>query len=226
MPSVSVIVPTYNRPGYLTRALASIRAQTFWDYEIIVINDYGESVEQLCRLFDPVTHYRLDPNRGLPAARNIGIKLFAKGRYIAYLDDDDVWLPQHLEKLVKFRQQTDCKVVYSDSYFWQDEKKFELLLSEKYKRKHLQQRNLSPICSILHDKDLFDLAGYFDESLPALEDYDLWLRFSEHTDFEHLPEVTALYSKRNGSNQMSAENRMMAETIQFVKQRHKERVTA
>lgn len=222
-PSVSVILPTYNRPGYLARALASVRAQTFLDYEIIVVNDGGEEVRKLCDLFGPVIYKSHGENRGLPAARNAGIRL-ASGRYIAYLDDDDVWLSKHLSKLVGLRMRTACKLVYSDSYFWQEEKEFYLLLSEEYSKQNLLGQNLTPCSSILHDRDLFEVAGYFDESLPNHEDYDMWLRMSEFTDFEHLPEVTALYSKRMGSDQMSMDLPFMASQREEVQARHRERI--
>ena len=224
-PSVSVIVPTYNRPGFLARALASIRAQTYKNYEIIVINDGGKGVMRLCDLFGPVVYMRHGENRGLPATRNTGTQA-AQGIFMAYLDDDDLWLPEHLEKLVRLRGRTDCRLVYSDSYFWQDEREFELLLSEPYSKQNLLGQNLTPCCSILHDRGLFDLAGYFDESLPNHEDYDMWLRMSEHTDFEHLVEVTALYSKRSGSDQISMDLPFMAEKRDDLQARHRERMKA
>ena len=224
-PSVSVIVPTYNRPGFLARALASIRSQTYQDYEIIVVNDGGKGVMRLCDLFGKVINLRHGENQGLPAARNTGIQA-AQGWLIAYLDDDDLWLPGHLSKLVGLMMISDCRLVYSDSYFWQDEREFRLLLSEDYSKQNLLGQNLTPCCSILHDKELFDQAGYFDESLPNHEDYDMWLRMSEFTDFEHLPEVTALYSKRSGSDQMSMDLLFMASQRDELQASHRERIKA
>jgi hypothetical protein len=119
---------------------------------------------------------------------------------------------------------TDCRLVYSDSYFWMEEQRFELLLSEEYSKQNLLGHNLTPCCSILHDKSLFDQAGYFDESLSSHEDYDMWLRMSEHTDFAHLREVTALYSKRSGSDQISMDLPFMAETREALQVRHRERI--
>lgn len=224
-PSVSVIVPTYNRPGFLARALASIRAQTFDKYEIIVINDGGENVYELCGLFGLKQYYEHTKNKGLAAARNTGIKK-ASGAYIAYLDDDDVWLPQHLEELYFFRKKTNCQLVYSDSYFWRDERKFELLLSEEHSKQALLGQNMTPCCSVLHDRILFEMAGNFDESLEAHEDYDMWLRMSQYTDFAHLAQVTALYSKRNGSDQISMDLPFMHTTREAVQANHRERISA
>ncbi len=224
-PSVSVIVPTYNRPGFLARALVSIKAQTFNDYEVIVINDGGESVSELVSLFTRtrlITHIN---GMGLPAARNSGIES-ARGKYIAYLDDDDMWLPQHLEKLVTYRSATSCQLVYSDTYFWIDERKFELLLSEEHSKQALLGQNMTPCCSVLHDRVLFEMAGNFDESLEAHEDYDMWLRMSQYTDFAHLAQVTALYSKRTGSDQMSMDLPHMHTTREAIQARHRERISA
>jgi glycosyltransferase involved in cell wall biosynthesis len=171
-----------------------------------------------------VIYKRHGENHGLPAARNSGIQL-AQGIYIAYLDDDDLWLPEHLSKLVGLRMTSNCSLVYSDSYFWQDEKRFDLLLSEPYSKQNLLGQNLTPCCSILHDRSLFDQAGYFDESLPNHEDYDMWLRMSEYTDFEHLAEVTALYSKRIGSDQISMDLPFMATKREELQARHRERMS-
>ncbi len=99
-----------------------------------------------------------------------------------------------------------------------------MLLSEPYSKQNLLGQNLTPCCSILHDKSLFDQAGYFDEDLPNHEDYDMWLRMSEFTDFEHLPEVTALYSKRSGSDQMSMDLPFMASQRAELQTRHRERI--
>jgi len=207
--TVSIIVPTYNRPGYLARALASIRAQTYRDYEIIVVNDGGEDVRRLCDLFGPVYYVQNKHNFGLPTARNNGIRR-ASGRFIAYLDDDDMWLPRHLEMLVAFKLKSKCRLVYSDSFFWVDERDYQRLLSVEYSREELLKHNLTPVCSILHDRELWQEAGRFNQTLPNHEDYDLWLRMSAITPFEHLAEITALYSKRTGSDQMSMDLDVMA----------------
>ncbi len=217
--TVSIIVPTYNRPGYLARALASIRAQTYRDYEIVVVNDAGEDVHRLCELYGPINYVQHKHNVGLPATRNDGIRR-AGGQLIAYLDDDDLWLPRHLEKLVKFKSQTNCRLVYSDSYFWIDERDYQLLLSLDYSREELLKHNLTPVCSILHEKELWLEAGKFNPALPNHEDYDLWLRMSLITPFAHLAEVTALYSKRNGSDQMSMDLEFMKEQRKLIQSRY------
>lgn len=220
--AVDVIVPTYNRPGFLARALASIRAQTYQDYEIMVVNDGGEDVRQLCQLFGAM-YMKHSENRGLPAARNTGIRA-TNCKLVAYLDDDDMWLPEHLEKLARLYENTQARLVYSNSYYWFDERGYDVMLNEDPDKEKLLERNMTPVCSVMHERSLFFEAGGFDETLKNHEDYDLWLRMREICDFAHLREVTALYSKRSGSDQMSMNPRPMRDGKDVVQRRHRERI--
>ena len=117
-PLVSVIVPTLNRPAMLKDALASIAAQTYAPIEIIVVNDAGVDVERVVeqsRFKQRVVYLKHTTNKGLPAARNTGLKA-ASGDYIAYLDDDDVYYPDHIHTLVSFLLASNYKVAYTDAY--------------------------------------------------------------------------------------------------------------
>jgi glycosyltransferase involved in cell wall biosynthesis len=117
-PLVSVIVPTLNRPAMLRDALASIAAQTYSPIEIIVVNDAGGDVEGVVSLFglkQRIVYLKHAINKGLSAARNTGLKA-ASGDYIAYLDDDDVYYPDHIDTLVSFLLASDFKVAYTDAY--------------------------------------------------------------------------------------------------------------
>jgi len=117
-PLVSVIVPTLNRPAMLRDALASIAAQTYSPIEIIVVNDAGGDVEGMVSRFglkQRIVYLKHAINKGLSAARNTGLKA-ASGDYIAYLDDDDVYYPDHIDTLVSFLLASDFKVAYTDAY--------------------------------------------------------------------------------------------------------------
>src|SRR4030042_5054891 len=117
-PLVSVIVPTYNRPEMLVDCLKSIQYQTYKNVETIVVNDGGVDVK---KIIDPlnqqikITSLEHPANRGMAAARNTGIAV-ARGKYIAYLDDDDSYLPHHVATQVDFLQNNDCKVAYTDAH--------------------------------------------------------------------------------------------------------------
>jgi glycosyltransferase involved in cell wall biosynthesis len=117
-PLVSVIVPTFNRPAMLKETLTSIDAQTYAPIEIIVINDGGTEIEPPfvpLNVGRKVVHLKHGTNRGLPAARNTGLNA-ASGEYIAYVDDDDIYYPDHIEMLVSFLVNSTYKVAYTDAY--------------------------------------------------------------------------------------------------------------
>jgi glycosyltransferase involved in cell wall biosynthesis len=101
-PKISVIVPTKNRNNYLSLAIRSVLSQTYPDFEVILIDASGDAAEIVRRFNDNRIRYIFSENdRGVSAARNIGIRL-AQGEYIAFLDDDDVWLPSKLQKQLEF----------------------------------------------------------------------------------------------------------------------------
>jgi O-antigen biosynthesis protein len=123
-PLVSVIVPTYNRPDMLAATLESILNQTYQRLEIIVVNDCGLEVENIAGWLNRqgnITYVRHACNRGLAAARNTGIKL-ARGKYLAYLDDDDLFYPDHLETLVTALEGSRFRVAYTDAHRAHQEK--------------------------------------------------------------------------------------------------------
>ena len=116
MAKVSVIIPVYNGAATIGRALASVFAQTFTDYEVVVVND-GSTDDTASVLAGYGDRIRVvtQANRGLPAARNSGIRA-SSGEYVAFIDDDDEWLPQMLERCAAvLDQDPDCGLVYARS---------------------------------------------------------------------------------------------------------------
>ncbi len=102
MPKVSVIIPTYNRAHFLCEALDSALSQTFKDFEIIIVDDGStDNTKQVLEKYGSRIYYIYQENKGRAEARNTGIRR-AKGEHIAFLDDDDIWLPNKLEKQVFF----------------------------------------------------------------------------------------------------------------------------
>jgi len=203
-PLVSVIVPTYNRPDMLPDTLRSILAQTYPHIEIVVVNDAGEDVDRLVKGVAPNAVYlRHERNKGLAGARNTGIN-HAQGKYIAYLDDDDLFYPDHVETLVTFLEGSDHKVAYTDSY-----RAFQSQASGRYEvvRRELAHGvdfdydrilvdNFVPVLCFMHEKSCIEESGYFDESLRRHEDWDLWIRMSRKFRFAHIPKVTCEFSCR------------------------------
>lgn len=214
-PLVSVIIPTFNRPETLKEAVRSVLEQNFVDYEIVIVNDAGMEVEDAIDSFADkrIRYIRHRENRGLGAARNTGIKQ-AKGKYIALLDDDDVYYPNHLEVMVKELERTSFKVVYTDALralqqkidggyktvFKQVTIDTEPFISREFSRVELLTRSIGSSCSFMFDKDCINSIGLFDETLTTHEDVDFWRRLGLKFPFYHINVVTAeVRSKYDGS---------------------------
>jgi len=182
-PLVSVIIPTYNRYACVGRAIESVLSQTYAPYEIIVVDDGStDSTMRLLETYADRIRVIHQNNRGVSAARNTGIRT-ARGDYIALLDSDDCWLPQKLEKQAAFFRACPQVLICQTEEIWirngkrvnpkKRHQKFSGMIFEK----------TLPLClvspsAVMIRKSLFDEVGFFDESLPACEDYDLWLRIT------------------------------------------------
>jgi len=182
-PSVSVIIPTYNRGHLLPDAIDSVLAQDFSDYELIVVDD--GSTDNTLTILDGYTNrvkvYR-QTNQGVSAARNHGITV-SSGEFIAFLDSDDLWLPQKLAVQFAFFNSTPEALICQTQETWirngvrVNPKKRHQKPSGRIFEKSLELCLVSP-SAVMIRRRLFDSVGLFDESLPACEDYDLWLRIS------------------------------------------------
>jgi glycosyltransferase involved in cell wall biosynthesis len=182
-PSVSVIIPTYNRAGMLKEAIDSVLAQNYSDFELIVVDDgstdetpqilnsYGDKVKRICQR-----------NQGVSAARNRGIAA-ASGGYMAFLDSDDLWLPGKLAIQTDFLRSNPEALICQTEEIWirndvrvnprERHRKYSGMIFER----SLALCLVSP-SAVMVRRSLFDKFGLFDESLPACEDYDMWLRVS------------------------------------------------
>ena len=210
MAYISVIVPTYNRPDFLKRAIESVLAQTFINYEVIVVNDAGMDVSGLVDSFnDPrIKLINHSVNKGLPASRNTGIKA-SIGRYIAYLDDDDVYYTNHLQTLIDTAHSYTKDFVYSECLNVVENINGEVIETKErifppYHPSLLKRCNFIPVMCNFHKRELVEKVGLFDETISFAEDWDLWYRISKHVDFFHLKNVTCEYRIRNDEYNMNA----------------------
>jgi len=226
-PLVTVIVPTYNRPEFLIRALQSIVKQTFKDFEVVVVNDCGIQIEKVVNLFShliAIRSVRNEQNIGLAASRNVGLSL-ARGKYISYLDDDDAYYSDHLSKLVEAMESSNFHVVYSDAHR-AVQKKFgsiyktvskDVFYSFDFSNELILKQNITPVTCIMHKKSCIDAVGYFDENLHAHEDWDLWVRMSRIFPFKHIKKVTCEFTWRDDGTSMTiAKKKIMDETRAYV----------
>ena len=198
---VTVIIPTHNRWPMLGEAVESVLAQTSPGYELIVVDD-GSTDETPLRLrgygarITVLTRRR----RGVAAARNLGASR-ASGQYLAFLDSDDLWQPNKLQRQLDLMESNPAVEICQTDEIWirngvrvNPGKKHRKPSGDVF-RASLELCLVSP-SAVMMRRELFERVGGFDESLPVCEDYDLWLRISRDTEVPLIPE--ALVTKRGG----------------------------
>ncbi len=200
MPEVSVIVPTYNYAHFIEDCLKSIFAQTYNDFEVIVVDDGStDHTSKVLAAYRKDIHYIYQENKGLPAARNTGIKA-SKGKYLAFLDSDDLWLPEKLAEQVRIiREDSDMGIIFSDANAFQEGTilRESILKEEKICTGFCFQRlfmgNYLIMPTVLIRKSCLTKSGLFDETLTAVEDYDLWLRIAAFFKIGFVDKILAMY---------------------------------
>lgn len=203
-PAVSVIVPLYQSREYVVAALDSVLKQTFSDLEVIVVDDGstdgGGEIVQGYAANEARVRYVHRENAGPAAARNTGIAA-ARGAAIAFLDSDDLWLPEKLARqLPVLRANT---LVHGDALVLRDGRQLgEERIGARFEPDSafgylLRHTPTAPLLTTLVPRELLIAHGCFDESLVGPEDYDLWLRLAAAgVPFEHVPEPLAVYRVR------------------------------
>ena len=200
MPKVSVIIPTYNRRDFVREAIASVLAQTYRDFELLVVDDgSNDDTATVVQEFAEV-RYVFQPNRGVSAARNRGVAL-SNGDLVAFLDSDDLWQPRKLAcQVAFFAAHPEAHICQTDEIWLRHEVRVNPHNKHRKVGGDIFARSLhlclvSPSAVMLH-RELFEQVGGFDESLPACEDYDLWLRIAATEPIYLI--TTLLVIKRGG----------------------------
>lgn len=210
-PAVSVIIPAYNVAAYVHEALESVLNQTYKDYEVILINDGSPDTAEMERVIEPYRDkiiYLTQQNQGAGAARNTGLRV-ARGHYVAFLDADDVWLPNFLSEMLSFIQSgTGYDLVYANALLFgvspvagrtymdtnpsHGEVTCEGLLAERC--------NVITSGVLARMRPIIEL-GMFDESLRQSQDFDLWVRIAKRPGarMAFLPKVLLKQRHRPGS---------------------------
>jgi len=182
-PLVSVIIPTYNRGWIVHEAIDSVLAQVFNDFELIVVDDGStDNTQEIIHSYEHDIIMIAQNCKGVSAARNRGIAA-ASGRFVAFLDSDDLWLPKKLSAQIKFFEKKSNALICQTEEIWiRNGRRINPKKRHKKPSGMIFEPSLS-LClvspsAVMIRKSLFDMVGKFDESLPACEDYDLWLRVS------------------------------------------------
>ena len=178
---ISVIIPTFNRSAMVKEAVESVLAQDYYGFEIILIDDGStDDTLEVLDIYKKDIRLLTQPNRGVSAARNAGAAC-SNGDFLAFLDSDDIWLPEKLSEQVKFFNSNKDALICQTQEQWI---RNGIRVNPKYRHTKLSGMIFKPSVSmclvspsaVMLKKSLFESMGGFDESLPACEDYDLWLR--------------------------------------------------
>jgi len=198
-PKISVIISTYNRPKMLQRAIDSVLAQTFTNFELIIVDDHSKKPPKFSLPDDEnrVVAMRLPHNSGYQVIpKNVGI-MISRGEYIAYLDDDNVYLPNHLEALYKAITKKQADVVYGDRSYHSNnpnEKRFMGKQSYPYNLGQIEQGNYIDTSDIMHTRQAINDVGFWDIFWTRKADWLLMVRFGKaKKKIVHVSEVITEY---------------------------------
>ncbi len=201
---VTVILPVYNRIETVQSSVNSVLNQSYTNFELIIIDDGSDDGTK--ELLETLTDERIkilhNPTRkGVSNARNMGLEA-ASGKYMAYLDSDNLWDPRYLAAMVgAFKRLPDADVVYSGQFLFKGDNKHPYAVRfGSFNRSLLMNRNYIDINSLCHTKEIIERIGGFDESLVRLVDYDLILRMSENAQIYSVPVLLSHYYYDNAKN--------------------------
>ena len=236
MEKVSIIIPTYNRFNFLLKAIESAKNQTYPNKEIIIVNDCSTQKEYYNHKFEGCIVINMEKNsksrfgHASPGGfqRSIGMKI-ATGKYFAFLDDDDYWLPNKLEKQINAMETTQCKMSCTDGFigrgFYNPEKKYKKYNEEQYKsvvinifkrknkfnlikngypsiwnKEFMSVHNCCIASSVVIHRNIWEKIGSFSNQLWA-PDYEYWQRAIQHTECIYLNEPLLYWDAGHGDGQ-------------------------
>jgi glycosyltransferase involved in cell wall biosynthesis len=207
-PLVSVIIPAYKVAPFLAETLESVFAQTFSDFEVILVNDGSPDTDEMEKVIEPYRDrivYLRQENRGAGAARNTGLRS-ARGRYVAFLDGDDIWLPSFLSEMVSFIEGYD--LVYANALLFGASQVAGLTYMDTNPSSGAvtAESLLAERCNIITSgvlarrEPIIEL-GMFDETLRNSQDFDMWVRVAKRPGarLAFLPKVLLKQRHRPGS---------------------------
>ena len=229
MELVSAIITTHNRCDDLKKAIESVLKQTYANLELIVVDDAStDNTSIMCKQYENIKYIRIDKehSKGGNHARNQGI-LNAKGNYIAFLDDDDIWLPEKIEKQILLFDDENVGMVYSDIQVetgvpWLDYKvtcKFDgdILANKEYWK---------PICvtsAVLIKKEVFSQVGMFDEQLRYWQEYELTLRIIKKYKTALVREPLVKYKRLIGDKKKLTNNYDgWVQSVDYIRTKHRD----
>lgn len=202
-PAVSVIIPTYNRSHMVKQAVQSILDQTYDDYEVLVVDDGSvDDTAEVVAGMSPKVRHIYQPNSGKAAARNHGLRE-ARGGYLAFLDDDDLFLPHLLQTQITYLEtHPDTGMVYSSHIrVDKDLNSLEIREAERYEFPQMLGGSIEIATpTVMLRREVFEQVGYFDESQSRIEDVDYWVRVARVSKLDAIDEPLAKVRVHQGNN--------------------------
>lgn len=205
IPAVTVLMTTFNRRDSVADSIQSIINQTWKDWQLAVVNDGGEDIQDIIDTFDdPRIIYYNNEHKGKAAQLNFAISV-TQSKYIAYLDDDDAYFPNHLEALISYLEaHSEIKFAYSMSqeiskiyvdHYWVEKERI-IRYARQTNAYELRYNNHIPNLCALHRRGLFELAGLYDETLDVLIDWDMYRRLAVYAPPRFINLLTCEYSRK------------------------------
>lgn len=219
---LSILIGTKDRPHFLQSCLNAIGAQTKKDFEVVVVNDGGASIDSVVKDFSfPIKIVNHRQSLGIPGALNQGLSV-AKGDYIAICDDDDLFAPKHLELLVAALDKMQGKgLVYSDVVAFKEEPENIVgFLQKDFDPKRLRETNFIVPSSVLFSRNLAKALGGFDETLTGYHDWDFFLKMAKVASIQRVPATLTFYRLHDQSIQITTKKEIRRQQLDLLCQRH------
>ena len=200
---VSVIMPSYNSATYIQKAIDSVRKQTYTDWELIIVDDCSADntvsiIKKLMEIEPRIKFFANENNSGAAVSRNKALRE-AKGKWIAFLDSDDVWIPEKLEEQICFMEQNGYAFTYTDYRIQLNGRWLPYVCTAP---NYINRRKIYNYCyfstiTVVYDREKVGLIQI--ENLRKNNDYAMWLAAIEKTDFYRYPKCMSYYIKHDGS---------------------------
>lgn len=223
MPKVSVVLPAYNAALFIGQTIASITAQSFGDFEIIVVDDGSvDATSEIAAAQDSRVRIVQQHNQGIAVARNVGIS-HARGEWIAFMDHDDLWHPQKLKAQCEvLGNDPGCAIVYGGFLRWDPltppnfpDKEIDITRVvadlSGFILPQLVRTNWVLLSTAMIRRNVFETVGLFDPAMPPADDWDLMIRAAEHYRFVKLAQKVALYRVHGGQTSL----KLTARNVEF-----------
>lgn len=221
---VSVVIPTYNREAVLPRAIKSVLKQTYTDVELIVVDDGStdDSIQAVKEFGDEINYYSFSENRGANTARNKGIAE-STGEYIAFLDSDDEFPPNHVETMVSELESITRKFggVFTRSQTFKGEELWNVSQYDGKVVTHdkiIRENVVGGFSNIMVRRSVFEEVGLLDEEMPAAQDYEFYIRLLKKYQLKYVQSTYII--RHNRSNQISSNPRKKRHAHELLLKKH------